>query len=177
MFFVKGRVFAVVWHESSGIAARSNFTQTSEQLDNPFHRHTSLTEGEVIFSHIRRFVVVKTKARQGYCLAVPINSYRHRGLTTKGMRMEEKQAHAIIYASGNQPIQISGEPQLNKEPIAVRMAHGETLPPSSRIHFGKPQIIEWNIKVRNVGLISEGSHLRRLIVYFRQENRSAENTD
>lgn len=176
LFFVKGRVFAMVWHENAGSSLNPNSTATSEQWERPFHRYTRTKDGVVIFSHIRRFVIVQTKKKRRYCLAIPINSYGEQGLTKPGMRMDEKQAHAIVHASGSEPMPLEGEVELQKEPIAVDMAPGENLSGASRIHFGKMQSIDWNVKVKDVGLITGSTNLRRLINYFNAELRSGDDT-
>lgn len=169
-FFVKGRVLAIVWHENTGSSTHPKSTENSAQWDRPFHRYTRTRDGVDIFSHIRRFVVVKTKAKRRYCLAVPINSYGNQGLAKVGMRMEEKQAHTVIYARGTKPTRLVGEVELDKEPIEVEMAANETLTPASRIHFGKLQTIEWNVRVKDVGLVRRQDAMRRLINYFKQEH-------
>jgi hypothetical protein len=177
MFFVKGRVFAMVWHENVGIPAKSNKTETSKVLDKPFHRFTLNADGVTIFSHIRRFVIVKAKTKRRYCLAIPIHSYSGRGLTDKKMLSDEQQAHAIIYGKGGKPSPMSDEVRLDKEPIAVKLEEGEFLTPGSRLHFGRMQSIDWNVKVKNIGRIVDPKHMRRLIVYFEQEFRKADDTE
>lgn len=175
-FFVKGRVFAMVWHENAGSATNPRKTEMSESLDKPFHRHTLNKDGIVIFSHIRHFVIVKARLKDRYCWAIPINTYGGHGLTKKNMRNEEKQAHAIIHASDKDPVRIKGEIKLNKQPIAVETAKGEELKAASRLHFGKMQSIEWNIKVKDVGMITNPVSMRRLTIYFNQEFRKGDDT-
>lgn len=176
-FFVRGRVFSMVWHENAGVSAHPNATETSAPLDTPFNRFTINADGVTIFSHIRRFVIVKAKRDRRYCLAIPINTYRGQGLTDKRMRPDEQQAHTIIYARGSKPEPMPDEVELNKEPIEVELEPGEELKSSSRLHFGKVQSIDWNVKVKNVGIICKPTHLRRLLVNFDREFRKGDDTE
>lgn len=175
-FFLKGRVFAMVWHENPGISKKSNSTAASAPLDKPFHRFTRTADGVTIFSHIRRFVIVKAPLNRRYCWAIPINSYSGRGLTDKNMSDDEKQAHTIIHAVGSLPVRIKSEVKLDKEPIAVKMEPGEELTPSSRLHFGKVQCIDWNIRVKKIGRIVDKKNMRRLTLYFKQEFQKGDDT-
>lgn len=163
-FFVRGRVFGIVWHENAGAANESPVTR---KLDKPFHTYTMTENNVCIFSHIRRFVIVKE--RQGYCWAIPINSYGGRGVN-KNMSNDEKRAHAIVYARGLQPRRMQGEDEFSKKPIAVNMTGKETLTLSSRLHFDKPQSIDWNIRVKDIGIIQRDTlDMQRLITYFQAE--------
>jgi hypothetical protein len=58
-----------------------------------------------------------------------------------------------------------------KNPIAVNMATSEQkLDSMSRINFGKVYIVEWNVKVMNVGMMSPDS-IADFMMYSRPENR------
>jgi len=175
-FFVKGRVFGMVWHENAGtvrgpnnqkISRGPNQTAVSHKLEKPFHSYTLTRDGVKVFSHIRRFVIVK--ARNPYCWAIPINSYGGYGLSRKRMSERERNAHTIIYDITKGPQRVQGELEFSKSPIAVNMAAGETLTHASRLHFDKPQSIDWNIKVKNIGMIKGPVHIRNLIIYFQTE--------
>ncbi|KAI1608380.1 hypothetical protein EDD36DRAFT_97255 [Exophiala viscosa] len=159
-FFTKGRIFAMIWHENLG----SHHGKTSTASD----KHVSIGfSGEMVYSNIRRMVVVRQ--RQGYCVVVPILSYGEKGVK-KAMPRSEKQAHAIIYKNGHSiPTSLPGEPEFTKRPIAADMRRGETLWPSSRIHFGKHHTVEYNVKVKDIGNIAEISRAE-LESYFRQES-------
>lgn len=166
-FFIRGRIFAMVWHENAG-HRQPNSTDVTKPLDRPFHTFTVTRDKVRVFSHIRRFVVVKPK--NGYCWAIPINSYSGNGLTSKNMIMQDKYAHCIIYSKGSQPRRLTGEPHLTKKPIVATMADGEpSLNNASRLNFGKMQSIEYNIRVKDVGLIDDAVGLKRLTSYFKQE--------
>jgi hypothetical protein len=73
-FFVVGRVFAMLWHESAGDKKGGHLNQAG-----PFNvQRNSKKEGkynEEVFIHIRRMVVVK--ALHGHCWCVPINAFNY----------------------------------------------------------------------------------------------------
>lgn len=92
------------------------------------------------------------------------------------MSDDEKQAHTIIHAVGSLPVRIKSEVKLDKEPIAVKMEPGEELTPSSRLHFGKVQCIDWNIRVKKIGRIVDKKNMRRLTLYFKQEFQKGDDT-
>lgn len=163
-FFVLGRVFAIVWHENAG-----QTKAVDTDADKPFHRITIDKSGAKVFSSIRRYVIVKAKPQDHYCWAVPINTYSKFGLSKKILHEEERKAHAIIYTKGQQPRRISGEKSFTKKAIAVDPEEtGDLLHRASRIHFGKLQSIEWNIRVRDCGRVTRES-LHQLMLYFRDE--------
>lgn len=165
-FFVKGCVFAMMYPEPKG-ESRGN----RNQLDTGPDDSTNIIKGpkgQKIFSHIKRFVVIR--GRKGYCLCVPINSYRGTGVGKKQIPPDEKSAHAIIYDSRERaprPI-IPGEEDLVKTPIAVDMNPDDTLDDTSRIHFGKIYTIEWNVKVCEIGRIASQS-VKDVDKYWREE--------
>lgn len=173
-FFVRGRVFGMVWHENAGSGMEPNQTEVSEKLDRPFHTFTLSKDNVRIFSHIRRFVVVK--ARHGYCWAIPINSYGNKGLLDKKFSEDEQRAHTIVHSNQELPRAVKNEPKFTKKPIAVKMAPGERLTPTSRLHFDKPQSIDWNVRVKDIGMIQGEPHARRLITYFRYEFNKGDDT-
>jgi len=151
-FFTVGRVFSLLWHENAGENKLGDYL--SEAV---YNRTTQGRYGERIFSHIRRMAVVQQ--RQGYCVCVPINTYSGKGLTKPGLNSEEKARHAVIFDATCHPFHLASEADVtDKKPIAVNMADSEQkLDPMSRINFGKPYSIEWNVKVMNVGRIAEKS--------------------
>ena len=143
-FFRVGRVFALLWHEGAGDG----------------NDHISQVEivrfGQRVFSHIRRMVVVQE--RYGYCICVPINTYNYQGVAKSGLNSEEKERHAVIHAADYEPYTRPEEQgTMTKLPIAVTMNEGQKLDCMSRINFGKPFSVEWNVKVMNVGRIAEES--------------------
>ncbi|KIW88291.1 uncharacterized protein Z519_10858 [Cladophialophora bantiana CBS 173.52] len=161
-FFCEGRVFSLMHHEPLGL-------RRGDPPVRGFDKR-SVSEGPkgvLIYSKIRRMAVVRK--RQGYSICVPINSYGGRGVGQKKMG-SEMQAHAIAYPSYQDPPPgpLPEEPQFKKRPIAVDLNQGHDLEAGSRIHFGKLQSIEWNVKVMDIGFIAPKS-LNDFEAYWREE--------
>ncbi|KAJ9495482.1 hypothetical protein H2202_009022 [Exophiala xenobiotica] len=152
-WFSLGRVFIMLWHE--------NATSGNQYLKSVGSTNAGI-HGVKVFSHIRRFAVVREC--HGFCWAVPINTYRGMGVTRTSFNTADVQAHAIIHMHGSEPITLPGEPRLTKMPIVVDKAgEDKKLDPASRIRFDKVFSIEYNVKVKNVGKISQKS-----MPYFRR---------
>ncbi|OCT49531.1 hypothetical protein CLCR_06812 [Cladophialophora carrionii] len=153
-FFSEGRVFSMMFHENLGLKRGFRGTLQPPSLDSP--GVTKGPRGEYIYSHIRRMAVVRQ--RKGYCICVPIYSYRQRGVT-KNVGDDGAQAHAIVYSSRRKepPAALPGEPDFEKKAIAVELADDQELGYASRIHFGKIHSIEWNIKVMTIGHVAQRS--------------------
>lgn len=82
--------------------------------------------------------------------------------------------HAVIYNTGIDPeyCYLDGEKDrgLFKEAVEVRPADQSAyLTPESRIRFGKAYCIEWNVKVKDIGMVIS-EHIPRLLTYFEDEN-------
>lgn len=155
-FFVQGRVFALLWHESEGQRPQRKGDETDEltapeDADNLGKNRVKGSYGVIIFSHIRRMVVIKN--RKGYCWCLPVGSYGGLGLKKKGLKREEIDAHAIIHDSKIDATPLTGEPTTTKRPIAVDLAPGQELSKASRLHFAKPCSVEWNTRVMDVGKV------------------------
>jgi hypothetical protein len=86
-FYVIGKVFLVLWAEPAGGGATNC---TRGVVKNEF--------GELVFSSIRRFVVVRRGAT--YCAALPILTYGGKGVGKRGVT---KSDHAIIYTGSPEP--------------------------------------------------------------------------
>ncbi|KAI1620406.1 hypothetical protein EDD37DRAFT_179438 [Exophiala viscosa] len=154
-FFSLGRVFITLWHE--------NATHGNRYLRNVGTTSAGV-HGEKIFSHIRRFAVVRIG--RGFCWAVPVNTYRGQGLTRPSFKNKEEEirAHAIIHIEGTGAEMLEGEPKMIKRPIVVENAgEDKRLDRASRIRFDKVFTIEHNVRVKNVGKITQGS-----MPYFRR---------
>jgi hypothetical protein len=90
----------------------------------------------------------------------PINTYSGNGTTKRGARPQE---HGVAYSVGHSPMLVPGEPPDIMPAIAVIMADPqEPLHPTSRIYLGLHQAIQYNVKVKEVGLVAE-SHLDTLM--------------
>ena len=163
-FFVVGRVFALLWHESAG--------DGKPGAEPSFVEHITVGRyGQRVFSHIRRMAVVKE--RGGYCVCIPINTYGGQGVMKHGLGTTEREAHSIIHANDTAPYATEEELAfLVKKPIAVKMASKEQkLDKMSRINFGKPSSVEWNVKVMHVGRVVPDSMATFLGYYFNESNR------
>ena len=90
-----------------------------------------------------------------------------------GLAKAEREAHSIIYGSDTAPYAREAErPFLIKKPIAVKMASKEQkLDKMSRINFGKPSSVEWNVKVMHVGRVVPESMAAFLGYYYNESNR------
>ena len=164
VFFNFGRVFATLWHSSTGIPLTDR--KRSEWVKEGRF-------GEQILSHIQRMAVVKED--HGYCWCIPINTYNGKGLSKPGLSERDRQSHAIIYMEGTQPQYAPGEPRSAKKPIAVKPAGADQkLDWMSRVYFGKVHTVEHNAKVMNVGNIT-GTSLEYFEAYWNdkagEENR------
>jgi len=159
-FFVVGRVFALLWHEGAGEGRPGKGSSAPEG------RH-----GQRAFSHIRRMVVVRE--RWGYCICIPINTYRGQGVMKHGLSTAERQAHSIIHANDTAPYAREEERVfLVKKPIAIKMASKEQgLDRMSRINFGKPSTVEWNVNVLDIGRVVPESIPTLLGCYYNEFNK------
>lgn len=161
-FFAAGRVFSLLWHEPAGTprAPASEERDKAGVGDRLGPNKTIGPYGEVIYSHIRRMVVIRN--REGYCWCLGINSYNGQGLNKAGLKAQERDAHTIIHDANLKPTPLDGEPKPRKRPIPVVMVKGQTLTRASRLHYGKPYVVEWNTRVMNVGTVHP-DHLPVLI--------------
>ncbi|KAL8645618.1 MAG: hypothetical protein Q9226_007219 [Calogaya cf. arnoldii] len=119
---------------------------------------------ELAYSQLRRFVVVKARPKEYYCLCVPILTYRGKGATKKSV---DKSAHAIIYTGSSAPERLPEEQGMNKNPLRVIPVRAdEKLDPLSRVNLGKTYPVEWNTKVKEIGRIEKPS-LVKLLTYWK----------
>lgn len=84
-----------------------------------------------------------------------ISTYRNQGTCKRGCDPSE---HALVYNQGVNPegcyFQGERERGLTKEPIKVVAADRTAyLTKESRIRFGKIYSIEWNVKVKDIGIV------------------------
>lgn len=146
-WFSLGRVFIMLWHE--------NDTGDGRLLKDPGAVSPG-PYGEKIHTKVRRFAVVR--ARHGFSWAVPVNTYKSQGVARPGFNADDWEAHAIIHMEDSNPASLPGEPPMSKTPIAVtKTSEDQKLHPASRIRFDKVFSIEHNVKVKNVGKITEKS--------------------
>jgi len=87
--------------------------------------------------------------------------------------------HTIVHLTGSQPTYLPGEWErgMKKDPIEIEPTlASETMEPASRLRFGKIHSIEWNVKVRDIGLVSR-KHMSRLMRYYKQEEENGFDND
>jgi hypothetical protein len=113
------------------------------------------------------------RERGGYCICIPINTYGGQGVMKQGLGKAERQAHSIIHADDTAAYAREEERVfLVKRPIVVKMASKEQkLDKMSRINFGKPSSVEWNVKVMHVGRVAPESMATFLGYYNNESNR------
>ncbi|KAL8913058.1 MAG: hypothetical protein Q9171_002038 [Xanthocarpia ochracea] len=152
-FFVEGKVFIKLHTEDAG----SNGDHSSFGF-------STVAYEELAYSQLRRFVVVKARPKEHYCLCVPITTYSGKGATKKSI---DKNAHAIIYTGSSPPERLPGEQGMNKNPLRVIPVRAdEKLDTRSRINLGKTYPVEWNTKVKEIGRL-EKSSLVKMIAYWK----------
>ncbi|KAI4106945.1 MAG: hypothetical protein L6R37_001944 [Teloschistes peruensis] len=146
-YFVEGTVFIKLHTEEAGSTSASD----------TFGFSTVAYDGRV-YSQLRRFVVVKPRPREFYCLCVG------KGTMKKGV---DKNAHTIIYTGDRVPQKLSGEREMRKAPLRV-IPDGpeEMLDPMSRINLGKPYPVEWNNRVKPIGRLDSASRVQ-LMAYWK----------
>lgn len=75
-----------------------------------------------------------------------------------------------MYFSGSSPVYLEGEYGIEKEPIEVVPSNAtEIMEPASRIRFGKTFPVEWNVKVKDIGMVHR-AHMSKLIRYWKEED-------
>jgi hypothetical protein len=75
--------------------------------------------------------------------------------------------HAIIYMQGQAPARLAAETGMVKEPLQVIPAAGhQKLDQMARVNFSKVYTVEHNVKVMDVGKVSQDS-LTKLMAYWR----------
>lgn len=72
--------------------------------------------------------------------------------------------HGIIFTTPQAPDQLVGE-NLTKYAIRVEPAGSDTLEPASRVNYGKPYVVEHNVKVFDIGMVIE-THRYLIESYF-----------
>jgi len=154
-FFKQGRVFAVLHSEPYGETA-----PPARDRDNV----SQVIHGGLVYTNIRRFVVVKEK--KGFCYACPISTYGGRGALKPGLN---QRAHAAIYVVGTHPTYLHRE-AIVKSPIAIIPANPKIhLYDASRINFAKHYPIEHNVKVKDIGQVCP-EYMTTLIAHYKDED-------
>jgi hypothetical protein len=104
--------------------------------------------------------------------ASAIATYGKQGTLKHGCNPGE---HAVIFNTDVDPntCYLYGEREngLYKEPIEVVPADDTArLTKASRIRFGKAYAIEWNVKVKNIGMVADWD-MGKLLRYYEDEDR------
>ncbi|KAL9010345.1 MAG: hypothetical protein Q9173_004709 [Seirophora scorigena] len=155
-FFVPGKVFIKLHTEDA---------TSGPTTDHSSFGFSTVAYAELAYSQLRRFVVVKAKSKENYCLCIPITTYSGRGAGKKGV---DQRAHAIIYTGSHPPDKLPIERDMNKSAICVVPTRAdEKLDPISRVNMGKIYTVEWNAKVKDMGHVEKNS-LVRLLAYWKQ---------
>ena len=160
-FFDRGKLFMMLWSEPSGGDHRNGRQNNSSTSKGRFQ--------EPVHTKPRRFVVVRP--RQGYSWCIPIDTYGNQGVAKNGIKnnKQAREAHSVIHGSTEKPYTSQDEGNLMvKKPIKVDLKSGHDLHRMSRLNFGKPQSVEWNVKAMDIGMVSEDSE-QRFADYWRME--------
>jgi hypothetical protein len=159
-FFTEGKVIAVMWNETAGATMKPVDYNTSFSFSEVKH------EGNIVYTNVRRFVVVKRKRE--FCYACPIFTYGQRGCTKNGIITSE---HAIAYSWNDTPKIVQGETGFTKPHVPVVMADGvPNLHFASRIYFGIQHPIQYNVKVKDIGYVP-ADNVHTLISSWKEENQ------
>jgi hypothetical protein len=105
-----------------------------------------------------------------------ITTYGKRGVTKPGCNAAD---HSVVYLQGKQPVMYKEEVErgLVKDSIMIEPTEAnEEMDPGSRLRYGKMYAIEWNIKFRDIGMVS--AHDRtKLMKYFKESQNSGFDSD
>jgi hypothetical protein len=166
------------------------FTENAGTTATPYNDSISYVRfSERVFTQIRRFVVVRQKREFCYAWYVscllqrfaiasknkqlisnhsPIFTYSGRATTKPGIRPDE---HSVIHTNGCLPLLLQNETGITKDPIAMDMAHGEgSLDRNSRLRFGIHHPIQYNVKVKDHGMVCEDD-IQKVIGYWNEEQQ------
>ncbi|KAI4945164.1 hypothetical protein J4E91_008141 [Alternaria rosae] len=165
-FFIEGRVFSVLFSEAAGANAVNALKNINTVTD--YNSAISMVKyREYVHTQVRRFIVVKRKKE--FCFAVPIFTYQGQGTKKQGVSPHE---HAIAFSHGYAAQLLPDEGPLTKHAICIVMNSGERpLATASRIYFGIHHPIQYNVKVKDLGVVHQ-DWLPTFIGYWNMENIS-----
>lgn len=163
--FGLGSLFAMLWHENVGLPRSGVYKRTPLRPESRGFL-TEMDNGEIIYSHIKRFVVVRRGS--GDCIALTLTSYAGKGLSNNMRADRTHNGHCIIYDQKHQPQLLANEPPFTKDAIGVAMVSDETLSVATRLCYTRPTTIDYNVKVRHIGQVVP-EHLDRLLSDYRTE--------
>ncbi|GAP90778.1 hypothetical protein SAMD00023353_4700310 [Rosellinia necatrix] len=151
--FQPGEVFKIYWSEPTGQVSTGQVPigqgPTEVAVTDAIPIDDSAGQFYVGY---RRFIIVSTDESH-HSTCVPILTYDRRGCSKKGVRPNK---HGIIYAMGQKPRPLKGEPNLGFDPVPLDIyVEGETLARESRVNYSKLVTIEHNVKVFFIGRIPQ----------------------
>jgi hypothetical protein len=120
--------------------------------------------------NLSRVVVKLTKSSA-------ISTYGGQGATERDCEASE---HTIVHLKGTDPVWIPGERArgMTKEPIMIEPTDTlEIMQPSSRLRCGKIYSIEWNVKVRDIGMVALCDRTKLLLYYRDGQNKGYDPED
>jgi hypothetical protein len=172
------KVFAMLWHENVG---RDGTVLSLEQQPPGKGRVTMGPHQEPIYTSVRRMIVVRVGKGASWCLYVfhskvqlgdsnprrPISTYNGRATTKPGLNPD---SHAAVHMTGTAVELAKGETGMTKQPLAVDPFQSQKLDGRSRVNFDKVYTIEHNVKVKNIGKVSDKS-MPKLTGYWNMHNR------
>jgi hypothetical protein len=159
-FFTEGRIFKVWWPVPAGRNKGLTLQGRGQNDKKP----------PETFDGYRRMAVGTW--RKGYCICIPIYTYGYRGVAKSGLTPEERRRHAVIYMNGESDRESDVERgMMDKRPIKVNPANAQQkLDAMSRVNFGQPQTVAWNVEVLNIGKVSLDSK-EDFLNYYANESR------
>jgi len=150
-FFVPGKVFKAL-------------TIQEVKLVNGPAAQSLIRYGDV-YKKVYRFIVTKAVSREHWSHCLRISTHGGRACTKPGL---DQRKHTIVYTGAQPPDKLPGENRLNKEPIRIiPIDQSEKLDPLSRVNLAKTYPIEHNIRVKEVGRVSQAD-LKKLQTYCRE---------
>ena len=108
--------------------------------------------------------------KHGHCLCSPVSTYGGRGIHKPGLNKKDIEAHAMVHDRKKKPSLPNARHGMIKEPIAVNLTPGAELHKLSLINFGKIHSVEWNVKVMDIGKVTDQCR-DQLVAYFSYETR------
>ena len=149
-FFIEGRVFALMWHESAGQGKKAGQGNGKGQTNSAKYQTK-------VFSQIRRMIV--GQEREGFCWCIPVYTYNSQGVAKHGMKEQERKAHTVLHMTKTTAFtSVEEKGMMPKSPISVSPANeDQALDRMSRAHFGMVHTVQWNVPVMNVGRVSQDS--------------------
>ncbi|KAE8447117.1 hypothetical protein EG329_011101 [Mollisiaceae sp. DMI_Dod_QoI] len=155
-FFQCGRVFKTLWTDAAG----PDYNNKSENDQFMSKQRFKVAYGQIVYSKIRRFIVVKQNDRSCQCL--PVTTYNGKGYKKGGINLN---AHGLIYSAGDAPIEV---PDITKRPLKVRPAkNGERVNSNSYVNYGRVYCVDTNVKVKDLGELDSDS--RKLLRWYYRE--------